>query len=503
MKNFVEIIFNNIRNLDVFVNNYKKFAKNVVIPSKAYINWGINLAISGNIEEAIQKFEFSANMAFKDPESYLNWGIALAKSGQYDEAIDKFNLALKIDPNYSKAYSLLGAALVELDKIEEAENMYQHAIYLAPRDPEIYTNWGIALARQNKKFQAEKKFKQALELNPNTVNPRFLLGAVQIELENFTEAVNNFELALKLQPNNPMIHYHLSICFSQLNDNEKALEEAKTCLDLNPLNLDAYTNLAECYASLKEFEKAEECYKSAEQINDKFVNLYASWGIFLQKNEKYDESIEKLEKAIELFSNDKILYYLAGSYHLKGDLEKAEEILVGVLEKDPNNLDIVCKLGIINYDRNKFEESISYFEKCLTNPRKYSKYYHNLGYAYSQIGDSEKAVKNYKKSIDYHPGSTLSYLNLATIYLDEQKIKEALRNIRAAYKINNDSAIINLFYGIILFEDDDRENAFQKIDRAVELDCENVLNFYNEALINNPENLNYQIQQTYVKGKID
>ena len=72
----------------------------IAMPSKAYLNWGINLALEGKINEAIEKFEMSSNMPLTDPENFLNWGIALAKLHRFNEAVQKFNEALKIDKTY-------------------------------------------------------------------------------------------------------------------------------------------------------------------------------------------------------------------------------------------------------------------------------------------------------------------------------------------------------------------------------------------------------------------
>ena len=173
MKKFLKKIWRKIKNLDNQINSYTSKTKKVAMPSKAYLNWGINLALEGKMNDALEKFEMSSNMSFTDPESYMNWGIALAKLHRFAEAIEKFDLALGIDKTYSSAYSLKGAALVELNQHEEAIECYQLAVKYAPFDPEIYINWGIALARINKSLRQKSSLEKQWAFLYKILMPHF------------------------------------------------------------------------------------------------------------------------------------------------------------------------------------------------------------------------------------------------------------------------------------------------------------------------------------------
>src|SRR5687768_5656687 len=64
----------------------------------AYVNWGIEIAQTGDLEAALAKFEQAASISPDRVEPFNNWGVALAKLGRLDEAIEKFKLALEVDP---------------------------------------------------------------------------------------------------------------------------------------------------------------------------------------------------------------------------------------------------------------------------------------------------------------------------------------------------------------------------------------------------------------------
>ena len=113
---FIKKILFRMNRLNTFVNRYKSAAKEVYLPSLAYINWGIKLLDEGHSKEALKKFEISKDMAYQNPESYLNIGMIKAKNEEFEEAIEYFRKAIRIDNNCAKAYAMLGSAYSEISK---------------------------------------------------------------------------------------------------------------------------------------------------------------------------------------------------------------------------------------------------------------------------------------------------------------------------------------------------------------------------------------------------
>ena len=106
---FIKKILFRTNKLNAYVNRYKSAAKEVCLPSLAYINWGMKLLDEGNSREALKKFEISKNMAYQNPESYINIGMVMAKNGELEEAVECFKKAVRIDNNSAKAYAMMGS----------------------------------------------------------------------------------------------------------------------------------------------------------------------------------------------------------------------------------------------------------------------------------------------------------------------------------------------------------------------------------------------------------
>ena len=109
MLDFFKRIAAEINKLDDFINLYKENAKEVSMPSYAYMNWGIKLLDSGDEKKAMDMLEKSIEMPYANSDSYVNLAIVLAKEEKFDKAIEYLKKATKMDNENSKAYQVLGS----------------------------------------------------------------------------------------------------------------------------------------------------------------------------------------------------------------------------------------------------------------------------------------------------------------------------------------------------------------------------------------------------------
>ncbi|MEI7474911.1 MAG: tetratricopeptide repeat protein [bacterium] len=496
MKNFFDVISKKISTMSKSVDEYKEITKTTPLPSRAFINWGVYLATIGDLDKAIEKFEISSNMSPKNPESLTNWGVALAKKGKFDEAIEKFIAALKVDSKYSRAYSLWGAALVELGKMDEAEKKYEEAIKLNPKDSDTYINWGIALAKQSRKIAAEEKFKKAVSMNPRSLQAMFLHGVILAELEKYDEALLKLDLVIKSMQNHSDAWHYTSICMLKKNMTKEAFDRAKKAIAINPLKIEYHINAGEILATHGKYSESIECFKIAEKLNHSSSELYVSWGVSLQKSGEHHEAIQKIEKALELKpTSAEALYHIGLSLAETGECERAIEVLTKAYENDSRYTDVFTKIGSIYNILGEPIKAIESYEKSMSLTRKNSLVNFLIASTYYNMFDMQNAIKYYNKTIEYHPDHLEAHVTLAIALSETGEQKEAIRKIRAAYKLQPTSHNVNFIYGMILSKDDKSlKEAIEKFDRAISISNDEVsvhiakgealikLKRYNEAI---------------------
>lgn len=474
MFKFINKLVEKVLKFNNSVSSYKSHSGEIVIPSRAYVNWGVYLANAGEVEQAIEKFESATYMRPQSPESYNNWGIALANIGRYEEAIEKFSAAVKIDPDSVKSYALWGAALVELGRFEESEKMYEKAVELNPKNSEIYVNWGIALARQDKKPLAETKFKKAVSLSPKAHQAIFLWGVILFEIEKYDEAIDKFKLSTNLNFNNPDAWYYWSAALLKQNEFMDAYDKGKIALDMVSSKVEYQINLAEILTEMKKYDKAYEYYNLAEKINPEHPQLYLCWGITLQKQGEHFEAVGKLDKSLQLKPNQThAMYYLALSLAEIGELDRAETMLENVIANDERYLEAHMKLGAIADIKGNLALAIERYKEASKYNLKKTEANYLIASCYNRLSDYHSAIEYYKKAVEENPEHLDAYVGYAVALNETGDIKEAVRKIRRAYQMAPDSAQINMIYGVILSRDEKLlKDAIEKFNNAIKINSD-------------------------------
>ena len=120
----------------------------------------------------------------------------------------------------------------------------------------------------------------------------------------------------------------------------------------------------------------------------------------LIKQEKIDEAISYMEKAVQLSKELPYLITLGGLYIKKKEYLKAEKILTEASQIYPGNEDNLINLGVLYSEKKEYNKSIRKFEKAIElNPNSADANY-NLGIVYQKIGKSKRAKQYFDKAIE-------------------------------------------------------------------------------------------------------
>ena len=104
---------------------------------------------------------------------------------------------------------------------------------------------------------------------------------------------------------------------------------------------------------------------------------------------------------------------------------------------------------------NEFEHAITVYENALKIRTNDPNIYHNLGVTWSKIGKIDKALDNYLKAKTLNSKNSLTYYNLAYLYLQNfnfelSKLKEAELNFNKAIEIHSTNE--KFYYNLALVQ---------------------------------------------------
>jgi tetratricopeptide (TPR) repeat protein len=130
----------------------------------------------------------------------------------------------------------------------------------------------------------------------------------------------------------------------------------------------------------------------------------------------------------------------AVAFHSEGKLEEAESIYKKILDELPDDVNALHLLGIIEYQRGKYESAVQLIQKAIKNYPN-AIFYGNLGMVYNALEKENESVENFEKALELNPEYPNSYLanyNLGISYKSNGEFDKALVHYNKAIEKNKD-----------------------------------------------------------------
>ncbi|MCH9696440.1 MAG: sulfotransferase [Gammaproteobacteria bacterium] len=168
---------------------------------------------------------------------------------------------------------------------------------------------------------------------------------------------------------------------------------------------------------------------------------------------------------------DELLQMLELGYQAQqsGDLGRAEEAYLQVLEEDSHNIHALNLMGMLCVNAFRSVEAVDYISRALQqvpdNPQSHT----NIGLAYKDQGNAEKAAQHFNESIRIDPGNPDVHNNLGNVLRAIDKPKQAIRSYEKALQLHRDFAECWSNLAAALNETDQQKPALKAVGRALEL----------------------------------
>ena len=457
---------------------------------------------SNEFETAELKFKDAIVNDDKNAVAYVGLGQVYDSLDNDSTAIKNYEKALTLDGELTEIYQALGILYAKTDEIAKAETYLEKALQEDADNAETQYFLGLVRFKQNDNVRALSAFNRSAELDADNAETFYYLGQVYDRLDKKQESIAAYEKAVKLNADFAEGWFDLAVAYYNAGTNEKdgkdyflkaeeAYKQAQKHSNINDkrrLNINSKVNLAETYRQLAALETTPEGKRNyytkaaseltsatsfikrqpdlfADSEKDQVAEIYSDWGYVAGQSElnkpsnmpkSWMTTIEALKKASEL-SSDAIDYTNLGwAYFNAGQaanqLRKVDEaqnyfrtgkeVLQKALEINPRYVAALLNLGMMNNGLNDFRGAVEPLEKALElNNEKAVKIIANneLGIAYFQQNDFDKAAKSFRKVLDENPNFAPAVYSLGeTEYKrgnkkEAEKMLEKLRQLGAGY----------------------------------------------------------------------
>ena len=168
---------------------------------------------------------------------------------------------------------------------------------------------------------------------------------------------------------------------------------------------------------------------------------------------------------------DKSIQELINLYH-SGKLTIVEKKVIELIKKNPKSFVLYNLFGAVLSNQKNFDKAVINYKKSIEINPDYAEGHNNLGGALYKLGKFNEAIDSYQRALKIKPNFTEAYNNLGLAFEDLGKFNEAIDSYQRAIKIkpNFTEAYNNLG---LAFEDLGKFNeAIDSYQRAIKINPE-------------------------------
>ncbi len=158
-----------------------------------------------------------------------------------------------------------------------------------------------------------------------------------------------------------------------------------------------------------------------------------------------------------------------------GNYSEGKVILEKLLEKDPENIDILYNLGMACSEMGLVGKSIELLEKCVSIKPDFANALVALGFSYNRSGDDEKAMNNLQKALELEPDNFYALKNIGALYNKKGEPDRAIETFKKADELMPGMPEVRLGLGQAYELKEDFDTATDYYKRAKSPDVPDVI----------------------------
>lgn len=269
--------------------------------------YGIGFKNLNKLDSAEMNFTMAISLDSNRYEPYLRLSEVYIARNEIDLALPYIEKANSIDPdNINILFQFANFHSLKKDK-EKTLYYFQLATDREPNNAFALTNLGVFYFKNGEFDIAEKNFKQALisESDPPLkakINEN--LGLVYFNTNALEQAKEYFQKALNQFPKNENINFHLGIIYAKEGNHDKAISHFSNSISSKNNDDKTYFNRAISYHELDKFQESINDLNRAIDLNDKIAEYYVLRGQVKLTIGQDDEGCFDFKKASALGFKD-------------------------------------------------------------------------------------------------------------------------------------------------------------------------------------------------------
>jgi len=359
---------------------------------------------------------------------------------QLDKAIATFDRILKTHPYDQVAIQSKILALKEGDRIPEAEEVANEALGKDASNAVFLCERGRLYYERDDFQKAEEHYSKAIAADPDYLDAYFNRVEVLKRLNRSDEALKMLEGLKKARPDDMGVIGQLGWFVLGAGNSLRARQELESLLRLDPKSSFTSNYMGVLAFFEERYDDAEAEFQKALklELNNDMYHSNLAWALVRQMRETRSETKSPKHTWLESLGQSAGVIERTPANASEGLLREAEEHCRAALQISPNSTDAYGCLGIIAFKRGRLIESEDFFKKSIEIDAKEGNYV-DLGALYAQMGRYDEALIVLEKARTLDRTDMRARLELGNVYLQTEKLKEAIHMFREAMAASPDS----------------------------------------------------------------
>lgn len=404
------------------------------------LEYAYTLSYAKRYEEAINQF----NLLTMKPQMRYRALVGLADAynyGQrYADAILTYQMVLEKDPKNVGALRGLGNAYAAQKRTREAVEAYEKVLQLDNTNNEDRFVLATLYSWDESTYpQAIKTLQEVLAADPNNIEARRLLSQIYTYSNNMTEALDQYRVMLEVDPNNHDLRMEYARALRESGDIEGAIAQTDATLGADPTNIQARIEKAELLSLAGRFDEAIDLYESVLSEKDQEINLEAQVGLGMVYHRRSVAAKQRMEE-------------------LDASIQK-QWLGVG---------DRVRWIFAWREQSKSQDKAMKILDKAAETHSRSSLPYLKIAEVDMENGAYEESIAAYQKAAESDPQDVSPYLGMSTVYSkmgDREKSLDALR--RAAMIAPENMEVVGALSDVYAYQQD-TTNAIRTLENALQ-----------------------------------
>ncbi len=415
---------------------------------------------------------------------HLTRGDAYFKEEKYKEAIIEYKSALQIDPNVAAAHWGLAQSHLKNEQPREGFWELRETVRLDPSNNEARLRFGQISILAGELDDAYAQANEVIKTDEKNVQAHLLRGQTLEAQKKYRQARISYKKAVDLAPgtaDEALALRLLANFYTRRGENDAAGPYYEKLAEVSP-EFGSFIALASHYVTNKKPDEADRAYRKAIEVAkpEDRGKAYGFLASFFYNQDRFDEAVATLEQGIDELPQDPLdlIYLLAHFYNMRGESEKADELVRNAPARKPGDVRPFLVLSTYEVRRGRLTESLAAVSEALKLDPKHpealvrkAELLVDLGFREkneAQLAEAQGLIDTLLKENPTHPEALLVK---GKIDMAQGRAKDSIGSLQAALETRPDWAQAHFLLGSALALQGDRTAARSELARAVELDA--------------------------------